>query len=268
MLVLLCRYSGYCAWRGVFYYSGNEDSETIQDIRRRYPDLGKCLYFDMGFKTHSVLYEIPNKKLNWIWYINQPEPQLKVLDFSMSISQINSFPLPHYFALCFQGTSVTMKVSNDMINKMHQEADKIWAPEFSKLIKETRDPFINVIYDCDPLQRIFWDNVVLVGDAAHPTTPHGVRSTNMSILDAAVLGKCLHKWGPQNLALALEEYQSIRLPVTSKQVLHSRHLGRIKQGLSLPDQEPFDLQTADLDYCQQLLQRNMPFFSNATLSIH
>lgn len=243
MLVLLCRYSGYCAWRGVFYYSGNEDSETIQDIRRRYPDLGKCLYFDMGFKTHSVLYEIPNKKLNWIWYINQPEPQLK-------------------------GTSVTMKVSNDMINKMHQEADKIWAPEFSKLIKETRDPFINVIYDCDPLQRIFWDNVVLVGDAAHPTTPHGVRSTNMSILDAAVLGKCLHKWGPQNLALALEEYQSIRLPVTSKQVLHSRHLGRIKQGLSLPDQEPFDLQTADLDYCQQLLQRNMPFFSNATLSIH
>ncbi|CAN0877645.1 FAD-dependent monooxygenase atmM [Linum grandiflorum] len=33
------RYSGYCAWRGVLDFSGNEDSDTISDIRRAYPDL-------------------------------------------------------------------------------------------------------------------------------------------------------------------------------------------------------------------------------------
>ena len=78
--IVLCRYSGYCAWRGVLDFSENENSETIIDIRKVYPDLGKCLYFDLGSGTHIVLYELPNKKINWIWYINQPEPQLKVID--------------------------------------------------------------------------------------------------------------------------------------------------------------------------------------------
>ncbi|KAJ6758532.1 MONOOXYGENASE-LIKE [Salix koriyanagi] len=100
-------------------------------------------------------------------------------------------------------------------------------------MRETKEPFINIIYDCDPLEQIFFDNVVLIGDAAHPTTPHGVRSTNMSILDAVVLGKCVEKWGAENIPSALEEYQRIRLPVASEQVLHSRRVGRIKQGLAL-----------------------------------
>ncbi|XVF88171.1 hypothetical protein PTKIN_Ptkin19aG0028900 [Pterospermum kingtungense] len=231
------RYSGYCAWRGVLDFSGKEDSETIKGIRRAFPDLGKCLYFDLSSGTHSVLYEVLNKRLNWIFYVNQPEPEIK-------------------------RNSVTMKVSEDMIKKMIQEAEKVWVPEFVRVMKETKNPFVNTIYDCDPLRWIFWDNVVLIGDAAHPTTPHGLRSTNMSVLDAAVLGKCLEKWGVENLQSALEDYQSIRLPVTSKQVLHSRKMGRIKQGLDLPNREPFDPKKATPEDCKDLQQKNMPFFSS------
>ncbi|KAK7260857.1 hypothetical protein RIF29_27156 [Crotalaria pallida] len=234
------RYSGYCAWRGVLDFSKIENSDTIKGIRKAYPDLGKCLYFDLSSDTHSVFYELSNKKLNWIWYVNQPEPEVK-------------------------GTSVTMKVSSDMIQNMHQEAEKVWSPELVRVIKETKDPFLNFIYDSDPLERIFWDNVVLVGDAAHPTTPHCLRSTNMSILDAAVLGKCMEKWGAEKLESALEEYQFTRLPVTSKQVLHARRLGRIKQGLVLPDREPFDPKSARPEDCQELLQRNTPFFDDVPL---
>lgn len=229
------RYSGYCAWRGVLDFSGNEDSETITGIRRAYPDLGKCLYFDLGSQTHLVLYELLNKRMNWLWYINQPEPQLK-------------------------GSSVTIKVSEEMIKEMHKEAERIWVPELSRLMKETPRPFLNVIYDSDPLEQIFWDNVVLVGDGAHPTTPHCLRSTNMSVQDAAVLGKCLEKWGLENLQKALSEYQATRLPVVAKQVLHARRLGRIKQGLPLPDAPPFDPKKATLEDCVQLQQRKVPFF--------
>ncbi|OIW14398.1 hypothetical protein TanjilG_15752 [Lupinus angustifolius] len=236
------RYSGYCAWRGVLDFSEIESSDTITGIRNAYPDLGKCLYFELSSGTHSVLYELPNKKLNWIWYVNQPEPEI-------------------------EGNSVTKKVSSDMIQNMHQEAEKVWIPELAKVIKETKDPFLNFIYDSDPLENIFWDNVVLVGDAAHPTTPHCLRSTNMSILDAAVLGKCLEKWGSEKLESALEEYQSIRLPVTSKQVLHARRLGCIKQGLVLPDREPLDPKSAKPEDCQDLVQRNTPFFSDVPLLI-
>ncbi|KAG2700048.1 hypothetical protein I3760_07G215300 [Carya illinoinensis] len=234
------RYSGYCAWRGVLDFTGNENSETVTGIRRAYPELGKCLYFDLGSCTHGVLYELQNRRLNWIWYVNQAEPEL-------------------------QRKSVTMQVSSEMVHKMHQEAEKVWVPELVGVMKETKDPFLNFIYDADPLEQIFWDNVVLVGDAAHPTTPHGLRSTNMSILDAAVLGKCLAKWGTENLQSALREYQSIRLPVVSKQVLHARRMGRIKQGLLLPDREPFDPKTATSEDCQDLQQQNMPFFNDVPM---
>lgn len=239
---LRLRYSGYCAWRGVLDFSGNEISETIMSIQRVYPDLGKCLYFDLNTGSHTVLYELLSKKLNWIWYVHQPEPEQK-------------------------GNSVTMKVSSDMIENMYQEAEKAWGPELVRVMRETKEPFINIIYDCDPLERIFLDNVVLIGDAAHPTTPHGVRSTNMSILDAAVLGKCIEKWGAENIPSALEEYQRIRLPVTSKQVLHSRRMGRIKQGLALPDRKPFDPKTASAEECEELQHKCMPFFASAPLSV-
>ncbi|XP_076909440.1 uncharacterized protein LOC143566697 [Bidens hawaiensis] len=233
---LKLRYSGYCAWRGVLDVSSDEKSNIYAGLQRVYQDLGKCLYFDLGSGTHSVFYELLNKKINWIWYINQPEPQLK-------------------------GNSVTMKVSNDMIKKMQDEAEKTWVPEFVRVIKETKEPFLNVIYDCDPLHQIVWDRVVLIGDAAHPTTPHGLRSTNMSILDASVLGQCLTKSGVENLAMGLEEYQSIRVPVTSKQVLHSRKMGRIKQGLVLADAKVFDPKTATPEECRDLQQKYMPGFS-------
>ncbi|RVX19690.1 hypothetical protein CK203_005326 [Vitis vinifera] len=203
---LQLRYSGYCAWRGVLDFSENENSETIQGMRRAYPDLGKCLYFDLGSGTHSGIYELLNKRMNWLWYVNQPQPEMK-------------------------GKSVTMKVSSDMIEKMHQEAEMAWAPELVRVMKETKEPFLNAIYD-------------------------------------SVLGKCLEKWGVENLSSALEEYQSTRLPVTSKQVLHARRLGRLKQGLILADREPFDPKTASLEDCEELQQKNMPFFADIPLPLN
>lgn len=135
-----------------------------------------------------------------------------------------------------------------MIKELHQRAEQVWSPELSRMLKETKDPFLNAIYDCDPLEKIFWDRVVLTGDAAHPTTPRCGRSTNMAIIDAAVLGKCLQKWGPDHLYSALKEYQSIRKPATSAHVLHWRRVGQVKQGLSIPGRErSFDPKTASLE---------------------
>lgn len=153
-----------------------------------------------------------------------------------------------------------------MIEMMHEEADKVWVPELARVMKETKEPFINIIYDSDPLPKLFRDNVVLVGDAAHRTTPHGLRSTNMSIQDAAALGCCLEKWGWENLSSALEEYQSIRLPVVSKQVLHARKLGRIKQGLALTCGRTFDPATASQEECLELQQRSMPYFEGVPIT--
>ena len=42
---------------------------SFAGICSSYLELGKCLYFDLGSETHSVFYELPNKRLNWIWYV-------------------------------------------------------------------------------------------------------------------------------------------------------------------------------------------------------
>ncbi|CAK9312856.1 unnamed protein product [Citrullus colocynthis] len=229
------RYSGYYGWRGVFDFSEKENSETVMNIRKAYPEIGKCLYMDLASASHILLFEIPKKKINWVWFVNEPQPQLKA-------------------------RSMTMKVNEEMVRKLHQQVDDIWVPELAKIVRETKDPFINVIYDCDPLEQLVWDNVVLVGEAAHPTTPHCARSTNMTLLDASILGECLLKWGLVDLKLALAEYQSLRLPVIYAQVLHSRRIGRIKQGLTFSTCEPFDPNVATSTHNMQEIQiRNTPF---------
>ncbi|KAL2631628.1 hypothetical protein R1flu_016314 [Riccia fluitans] len=227
------RYSGYCAWRGVFDYSSNP--KIAEAVRKVYPDIGHCLYFDISHGTHAVLYELPGRKLNWLWYVNQPEPSLK-------------------------GNSVTIHPDEETKDEMHEEADRTWLPEFAELIKATPQPFINAIYDRNPLKKLVFKRVVLVGEAAHPTTPHGLRSTNMSIMDAHILGKAIGKWGPNNVDSALAEYQKTRLNVTSQQVLFSRHLGMLKQGLLFEPKGSFPWATADDGMVEGLLQRNMSYF--------
>ena len=57
-------------------------------------------------------------------------------------------------------------------------------PERVQSVQATPTPFINAIFDREPLQRLVQGRTVLVGEAAHPTTPHALRSTNMAIMDA------------------------------------------------------------------------------------
>lgn len=61
--------------------SKDENSDTFASLKKVYQDLGKCLYFDIGLETHIVFYELLNTKINWVWYISQPEPLLKVIDY-------------------------------------------------------------------------------------------------------------------------------------------------------------------------------------------
>ena len=60
-------------------FSGEENSDTMVGIRRAYPELGHCLYFDLADRTHCVLYELRNRRLNWIWFVNAPEAETKVM---------------------------------------------------------------------------------------------------------------------------------------------------------------------------------------------
>lgn len=159
---------------------------------------------------------------------------------------------------------MTIKAEEAMIRQMHEDAERTWLPELAAVMRATTAPFVNAIFDREPLEQFVWGQVVLVGEAAHPTSPHALRSTNMSILDAASLGRCLQESGPGQIDRGLQEYQRARVGVTSKQVLFSRHLGMLKQGLLSAPVGSFSWLPADEQTRASIMQREMSSYGQET----
>jgi 2-polyprenyl-6-methoxyphenol hydroxylase-like FAD-dependent oxidoreductase len=71
--------------------------------------------------------------------------------------------------------------------------------------------------------------VVLLGDAAHPTTPNLGQGGCMAIEDAAVLGRLLPAAGAAGVAGALRQYEDRRIARANEVVERSWSLGRVAQ---------------------------------------
>lgn len=197
------RYAGYFAWRGVL--NAEDDPAIVAQLKEEFPDYGSGIHFELGDKTQAVVFELPGNRVNWMFYQDAPEPQL-------------------------QGHSLTMQASDEQLAAMKLDALKTWTPALAELMQRTASPFINVIYDKEPLHQFAYGRVLLIGDAAHPTTPHGARGANMGLLDGWTLGRLLGELGAEQLPLVLREFEQERIAATAQQVMFSRHLGQLKQG--------------------------------------
>lgn len=196
------RYAGMVAWRGVC--DGNAHPELLAELKGDFETLGNGIIFDIADRCMNLIYMIPGNRINWLWYRDAPEPKLG-------------------------SHSVTIRPDAQDMQKLYRDAENTWTPAFVKLIKTSKAPFMNVIYDKDPITQWVFGRVALMGEAAHPTTPHGSRSTNMSLQDADCLGRCFEAQ-PHDPVAALHKYAEERIPQTTKEVLFSRHVGEVRQG--------------------------------------
>lgn len=83
------------------------------------------------------------------------------------------------------------------------------------------------IVDRDPRRGWSQGRVTLMGDAAHPMTPHLGQGACQAIEDAAVLVDCLDR--EHDMAAGLRAYEARRFDRTAKLVVEARRLGRIAQ---------------------------------------
>lgn len=83
------------------------------------------------------------------------------------------------------------------------------------------------ICDIKPLQKFAYGNVVLIGDAAHATTPNMGQGACMAIEDAVILANCLEK--NSHVAEAFKSFEKRRLGRTHKIVNDSWRLGKVAQ---------------------------------------
>lgn len=102
--------------------------------------------------------------------------------------------------------------------------------EYNTLIKDiissSKKEQINTaeISDLKPTDTWYKENICLIGDAAHATTPNMGQGACQAIEDAYILSECLKKYDTSN---AFKEFQKIRLPKAHQVVKSSWTIGKM-----------------------------------------
>lgn len=96
-----------------------------------------------------------------------------------------------------------------------------------EMIQETGDDVAAYpIYDLPKVPRWYGDRIVLVGDAAHATSPSSGQGASMAFEDAAVLAKCLRDTATPEAAFAA--YEGLRRARVERVVRYSKQVGNTK----------------------------------------
>ncbi len=124
-------------------------------------------------------------------------------------------------------------------------------PPIPALIRDTNPDTIifNDIIDLKPIPKFAKDNLVLIGDAAHATTPNMGQGACQAIEDAVILTECIKN--EPTVAKAFTNFERKRLRRTHQIVNRSWTLGKIGQ-----------LENPALISLRNLLLRSMPLSIN------
>jgi len=172
-------YAGYVAWRGVM-----EESEVSPEVAEVFAD--KFIFFQAPH-THILCYLIPGgggelskgkRRLNWVWYWNVPDGEQLRQVLTDRTGVLRDYSIP-------QGT-----IRQDLVEHQRAIAQKILPEVFLHLFEQTKDPFIQPIYDLSVPQMAF-GRVCLIGDAAFVPRPHTGASTSKAVTNAMELAKFL-----------------------------------------------------------------------------
>ncbi len=99
----------------------------------------------------------------------------------------------------------------------------------SEIIRNTPSPsiFWNNLNDLEPIKKFAFENILLIGDAAHATTPNLGQGACMAIEDAATLGSLVKK--ENDLIKVFQQFEIERIKRTTKIVNTSYQFGKIAQ---------------------------------------
>ncbi len=92
--------------------------------------------------------------------------------------------------------------------------------DISGMIEATEEILEYPMVDRDPLDRWTFGRITLLGDAAHPMYPRGSNGAGQAIVDARLLAGQIKRQGAT--VEALQHYEALRRPATSKVVLTNR----------------------------------------------
>lgn len=189
------RYSGLTLWRGIASADKILDGESMFVAGNHFQRL---VCYPIGSSNKEQIY-------NWVGVLEEGD--------EVPPEEWNALGNRELFLSRFSGWKF----------------DWLDIPAFlSKAEKILRFPMV----DRDPLKHWYKDNVVLIGDAAHPIYPVGSNGASHAIVDARVLAHSLGNY--PSIASALQNYEKNRLPMLIR-TLEANRLGGPDRILSEAD---------------------------------
>jgi 2-polyprenyl-6-methoxyphenol hydroxylase-like FAD-dependent oxidoreductase len=82
------------------------------------------------------------------------------------------------------------QVAIDAVAELYADADALLAPYCAEVVRLSREPFIQAIYDLES-PRLVFGRTILVGDAAFVARPHGGMGVTKAACDALTLARQL-----------------------------------------------------------------------------
>jgi 2-polyprenyl-6-methoxyphenol hydroxylase-like FAD-dependent oxidoreductase len=176
-------YTGYMAWRGLENESDLPD-ELVAELNDRF-----TLFSVVG--TQFLCYLVPGprgqttpgqRRVNWVWYINTPEPLFNTIMTGGSGRRYEHF-LP------------SNDVNPAVRASLRTRSQELLPELLARLVASSR-PFVQPVMDVAP-RRMRRGPIFLIGDAAGTVRPHTASGTSKSFADALTLVAALGKWTPQ-----------------------------------------------------------------------
>jgi 2-polyprenyl-6-methoxyphenol hydroxylase-like FAD-dependent oxidoreductase len=215
------QYAGYIAWRGVC------DEAVLSNycLDSVFDQFGFCLPAGEQLIGYPVAGNNNSttrgrRRYNFVWY--RPAEATLALPALLTDADGVSHPLgiaPH-------------KVSWRHVADMRMAARELLAPQFAEMIEKTAQPFFQPIYDLVS-QRLAFERVGLMGDAAFVARPHVGMGVTKAAEDAMALADALADHGASPAAWSA--YEAARLAPNQSVVQRARQLGAYMQAQGRAD---------------------------------
>ena len=210
------QYAGYVGWRGVV----NEEEISKKSLETLSNYFIVVLPYNQQIASYPIAgegknpFKIGERRINWIWYKPVPQKSLKEILLGKSGQQFEDGIPPN-------------EIREEIVNDLFKEAEEKLPPQLVELVKITKQPLIQPIFD---LQSMKMKNgrVVTIGDAAFTARPHVGMGVTKAAMDAFTLSEYLED--SSNLD-DLDKWEHSRLKESQFIVNRSRKLG---QYLSIP----------------------------------
>ena len=210
------QYAGYVGWRGVV----NEEEISKNSLETLSNYFIVVLPYNQQIASYPIAgegknpFKIGERRINWIWYKPVPQNSLQEILLGKSGQQFEDGIPPN-------------EIREEIVSDLFKEAEEKLPPQLVELVKITKQPLIQPIFDLESM-KMKNGRVVTIGDAAFTARPHVGMGVTKAAIDAFTLSEYLE--GNSNLD-ELDKWEHSRLKESQFIVNRSRKLG---QYLSIP----------------------------------